>query len=410
MAAVTWGEASGQSTKAGAAGGQLKVFISYSRRDLAFADQLVAVLDWQGFEAIIDRKGIHGAENWEQRLGQLILSADIAVFVLSPDSAASEVCAWEVEEAARRGKRIVPVLCRPLEGAQPHRLLRDLNYVHFYEDKDVPSSGFGSGLLKLVDALSVDVAWLREHTRLEELAARWEGSGRSADMLLRGSELGSYKAWRDRRPAIAPELTVLQRAFLGASEEEEEARAAVEEAKARAIRDAEVAAARAREEAANESRKAAELEAEVARERADTARRIAKRTFAGLVASLSLTLVAAGVSWYAWTQRQEAVRQAAAAENEALAIFELKYNLHQDHKYSATVTLTKFEQLGARNDFIRDNLEKKGFKEVSVTGDGATRKAVGIWDKAPVDAGFDLDAHLSNFKEDDEPTASQNPG
>jgi hypothetical protein len=34
-----------------------------------FADQLVAVLEWQGFTPIIDRKGIHGAEKWEERLG-----------------------------------------------------------------------------------------------------------------------------------------------------------------------------------------------------------------------------------------------------------------------------------------------------------------------------------------------------
>ena len=87
-----------------AGGKKLKVFISYSRRDLAFADQLVAVLEFQGFDIIIDRKGIYGAENWEKRLGQLILAADTVVFVLSPDSAVSKTCAWEVEEAARREK------------------------------------------------------------------------------------------------------------------------------------------------------------------------------------------------------------------------------------------------------------------------------------------------------------------
>ena len=75
---------------------KLQVFISYSRRDLEFADQLAAVLEFQGYPPIIDREGIHGAEQWERRLGQLILEADVVVFVLSPDSAASEVCAWEV--------------------------------------------------------------------------------------------------------------------------------------------------------------------------------------------------------------------------------------------------------------------------------------------------------------------------
>ena len=97
---------------------KLKVFISYSRRDLEFADQLTAVLKLQDFEPIIDRVGIHAAENWEARLSQLILQADIVVFVLSPDSASSDICSWEVEEAIRRGKQVIPILCRPLECAQ----------------------------------------------------------------------------------------------------------------------------------------------------------------------------------------------------------------------------------------------------------------------------------------------------
>jgi hypothetical protein len=123
------------------------------------------VLRCQGFEPVIDRVGIHGGEKWEQRLGQLILESNMVVFVLSPASAASDVCAWEVDRALERGKPIVPVLCRPLEGQKPHAALRDLDYIHFYAEKDKPGSGFGAGLVGLVAALSVDVGWLREHTR-----------------------------------------------------------------------------------------------------------------------------------------------------------------------------------------------------------------------------------------------------
>ena len=90
------------------AGNKLKVFVSYSRRDVDFADQLVHVLADRGFEVVIDRKDIDAAERWKERLGQLILQSDIIVFVLSPDSARSDTCAWEVEEAVRRAKRIDP--------------------------------------------------------------------------------------------------------------------------------------------------------------------------------------------------------------------------------------------------------------------------------------------------------------
>jgi len=69
-----------------------RVFISYSRKDsLVFADQLVAALEAYGYEPIIDRHGIAGAEDWRSRLGSLILNADTVLFVLSPESVRSDI-------------------------------------------------------------------------------------------------------------------------------------------------------------------------------------------------------------------------------------------------------------------------------------------------------------------------------
>jgi hypothetical protein len=86
--------------------GKLRVFISYSRDDLEFADQLDAALNACGFECVIDRHGISGGEDWKRRLGNLISEADTVVFVLSPTSAHSEICTWEAAEAERLSKRI----------------------------------------------------------------------------------------------------------------------------------------------------------------------------------------------------------------------------------------------------------------------------------------------------------------
>ena len=98
---------------------KLNVFISYSRDDLGFSDQLEAALGVTGFDPTLDRHGISGGEDWKSRLGNLIRDADTVVFVLSPSSARSEICAWEVGEAVRLGKRIIPVLSRSLNGATP---------------------------------------------------------------------------------------------------------------------------------------------------------------------------------------------------------------------------------------------------------------------------------------------------
>jgi len=113
---------------------KLNVFISYSRDDLDFSDQLDKALGLYGFATTIDRHGISVGEDWKSRLGNLIRDSDTVAFVLSPSSAASEICSWEVEEAIRLGKRIIPVLCRPLEDVNPQQELADLNYVFFYPE------------------------------------------------------------------------------------------------------------------------------------------------------------------------------------------------------------------------------------------------------------------------------------
>src|SRR5262245_31763171 len=79
-------------------GGKLRVFISYSRDDLYFADQLDEALYACGIECLVDRHGISGGEDWKRRLGNLISEADTIVFVLSPSFARSAICAWGVGE------------------------------------------------------------------------------------------------------------------------------------------------------------------------------------------------------------------------------------------------------------------------------------------------------------------------
>jgi hypothetical protein len=49
-----------------------KIFISYSRRDMAFADRLEAALKARSFEPLIDRAEIYVFEDWWKRIEALI--------------------------------------------------------------------------------------------------------------------------------------------------------------------------------------------------------------------------------------------------------------------------------------------------------------------------------------------------
>jgi TPR repeat protein len=244
--------------------GKLHVFISYSRDDLHFADQLDAALDACGFECLIDRHGISGGEDWKRRLGNLISEADTVVFVLSPTSARSEICAWEVDEATRLGKRILPVNCRPLEGTSPPPRLRELNYIFFYEDPKVSDSGFGTGLAKLVAALNTDFDWLRLHTRYLQRATEWHRGDRPANRLLSGDDITEAKTWASHRPKNAPEPTALHLDFIRASEEEAEARLSAQRKQLEAM----AAAHAERETALHKAEEALKQAAEAHRKRA----------------------------------------------------------------------------------------------------------------------------------------------
>lgn len=307
----------------GGSGDRLKVFVSYSRADIAFADQLVLALEDKGFDPILDRHDIDAAEAWKERLGALILSCDTVVFVLSETSAKSGICAWEVEQAAGLGKRMIPVVHGPVEGVTPPPHLTALNYIHFYFTPTIPGSGFYDGVQKLTRALQVDLGWLREQTRLSETAARWrarmskryaEGDGGVSSMLLRGNVLAEALQWVRAAPKdteIPPDIV----SFLDAS------------SRAEAESNAEAAA-----QVAEREKAVAEKEAAVAaRAKAD---KLARRAtwMGGGVAALLIALGA----WLSWTAAQATY---AAAQNNAVLFANAAYERTSGSRHAEALQL-----------------------------------------------------------------------
>ena len=181
-----------------------KLFISYSRKDMAFADRLEAGLRSRGFEPLIDRTEIYAFEDWWRRIEELIVRADTIVFVLSPDAVASDVCAKEVAFAASLNKRFAPIVRTPVDANAVPEPLRRLNFVFFTDEAQFENSAD-----QLAEALSTDIEWIRKHTDFGHLARRWAGAGRPGPrgLLLHSPVLEEAERWIAARPHGAPSPT-----------------------------------------------------------------------------------------------------------------------------------------------------------------------------------------------------------
>src|ERR1700722_19001437 len=161
-----------------------RVFISYSRKDLAFVDRLETALKARGFEPLIDRTEIYAFEDWWKRIQGLIGKADTIIFTLSPDAVASKICADEVAYADSLNKRFAPIVCRRVEDGAVPEPLRRLNFVFFDDPAQFPAS-----VDKLAEALETNIDWIRQHTVYGEAAHHWSAAGRPGGLLLRSPAL-----------------------------------------------------------------------------------------------------------------------------------------------------------------------------------------------------------------------------
>src|SRR5512139_4112476 len=90
------------------------LFISYSRKDINFARKLTDAFKGQNLDFWIDWEGIPPTVDWWKEIQQGIEQADIFLFLISPDSVKSKVCAQEIDHAVKNGKRLIPIVVRDI--------------------------------------------------------------------------------------------------------------------------------------------------------------------------------------------------------------------------------------------------------------------------------------------------------
>ena len=169
-----------------------EVFIAYAREDEPFARRLHDALSSSGREPVWDQDhaAVPFSMPWRQEIREAIQNSDKFIYIISPDSLASEPCANELAQALELSKQVIPILRRmPGEGQAVPKAIEELNWILFGEDAE-----FGCSFRRFSTALDIDVAWTKTHTRLLGRAAQW-ASSRDRSLLLRGSELRMAEAW-----------------------------------------------------------------------------------------------------------------------------------------------------------------------------------------------------------------------
>lgn len=191
---------------------KLRVFISFSRRNLEFARKLVTALEVRSIDAYIDERDLPLAVEFQAELLDFIRNADAVVFLVSAASVKSQWCRWELEQVAALSKRLAPVLIEVLPDVEIPERVRKINFANLTN----PDT-FEADVDRLTSALKTDIQWVKAHTRWGERARRWEELGRARSTLLRGAELENAEKWLRDRPRDAPDPTGLHIDFIAAS-------------------------------------------------------------------------------------------------------------------------------------------------------------------------------------------------
>ena len=190
-----------------------EVFISYSRKDKEFVRRLDEELKRRDREAWVDWEGIPPGDTWEKTIYGAIEATHTFIFVLTPDSIASDVCGKEIAHAAANNKRFVPIVHRDVAADRVPKSLGELNWIFFRDSDD-----FEEATGKLISALDTDLKWVRAHTRLLTRAIEWDANRRNNSFVLRGEDLRVAEQWlaqagaqKERQP------TALQTEYIIAS-------------------------------------------------------------------------------------------------------------------------------------------------------------------------------------------------
>lgn len=216
------------------------VFVSYSRQDKAFANQIVNALEKDRRDVWVDWQDIPRGEDWLNEIKSGIENTDTFILIVSQNSLRSEICNYEVRHARDQNKRLIPIILQDIDNEREAQLrdvwagenwgpiasenwtaLRHINWIFARHD-----DGFDEMFAELINAVDTDPAHLKAHTRYQVRALDWYRAGENPSFLLTGDEIAAAEHWQSVADAEAkdPPPTALHRRYIRAARATEDAR------------------------------------------------------------------------------------------------------------------------------------------------------------------------------------------
>jgi len=181
------------------------IFISYARADKEFVSQLHDEIARKGRKLWVDWGDLEAFDrSWRATLLAAIEKCETFIFIMSPASVDSGVCAQEVAHAELHGKRLAVVVYQAVPDQRWRERMPSLETPQwfFFDHNDNHRS-----VDELLKALDSDQDHVQAHTRLYARAREWETSA-DESLLLRGADLRSAEIWLqpavDKQPPPTP--------------------------------------------------------------------------------------------------------------------------------------------------------------------------------------------------------------
>ncbi|MBT8257959.1 MAG: toll/interleukin-1 receptor domain-containing protein [Bacteroidia bacterium] len=129
------------------------IFVSYSRKDKAFAEAIADEFEKLGAKVWIDRE-INLGKAWDNEIDEALGEATHMVLIMSTPAAISENVRDEVSEARELGKEMVPILIEQIDPEHVPFRWKRMQYADFLGDperamkKVLTHFGYDSGAVK----------------------------------------------------------------------------------------------------------------------------------------------------------------------------------------------------------------------------------------------------------------------